>query len=154
MAGDLVALASTWSGLANGSTSTKLTAINALLISGPTVDIDLGIVQGFLKNNGKMPGLLAFVNNTPSSPNPLALQAANYLLAILSGSDGPLLKTASTPGLLAILDNLSADARTGITAGNVTAFNNVCTPKVPWWQANGFDGPIDISDLIAAGNLF
>jgi hypothetical protein len=57
------------------------------------------------------------------------------------------------PALLAIVDAVSADARTGVTAGNVTAFNAICQSPIPWWQANGFSAPVTLFDLMAAGNL-
>jgi hypothetical protein len=153
MTGNLSALQTTWAGLAAGSTLAKMAAINAMTAPGATIDIATDKVSNFLSNAGKMPGLLAFVNNTPATPVASALLAANYLVVLLNGSDGGLIPVGSQPGLMAILDQISADARTGITAANVTAFNNLCSPVVPWWQANGFSGPIKIADLIAAGNL-
>lgn len=153
MSGNLTALASTWAGL-SGSTTKKLAVINALTVVGPTVDIDLDAIENFLVTSNKIVGLRAFVNQTPPNPDAGALLAASYLLALLNGSDGPKLRAASQPGLLTILAGLSADARTGISAANVTALNAKCAPAVPWWQANGFGGPITVGDLIAAGNLF
>lgn len=153
MSGNLTALAATWGGLAANPTTKKLDVLNATMVAGATTDVDAAVVAAFLSNNGKMVGLRAFVFNTPSTPDVNALLAANYLVALLSGSDGTQIPVASVPGLLTILDGLSADARTGITAGNITAFHNICIPKLPWWQANGFLKPVGVSDLIAAGNL-
>jgi hypothetical protein len=153
MAGDLAALKTTWSGIGGSTTSKKLAILNAMMVAGPAIDVDLSVVSNFLSNNNKLQGVLAFVNNTPATPDANALLAANYLVALLAGSDGTMMPTGSVPGLLAILSQISADARTGITAGNVTAFNNICTSKIPWWQANGFSGPVTVANLIAAGNL-
>jgi hypothetical protein len=56
--------------------------------------------------------------------------------------------------LASLLLNITTDARVGITAGDVAALNaGAATPAVLWWVANGFSGPVQVSDLIAAGDL-
>lgn len=154
MAADYIALSAAWTGLAGNTTVKKLQAINVLTASGQASDLPLSIIVDFIRNSGKLAGISSFANNPPATPDATALLAANYLLVLLSGGAGSTIPAASIAPLLAILDAISADARTGVTAGNVTAFNNICMPSIPWWQAHGFSGPITLFDLIAAGNLF
>jgi hypothetical protein len=154
MSADYLALASAWSGLAGNTTVKKLQAINATLSSGEPSDLPLNVVSDFVRNSGKLPGIASFVNNPPASPDATALLAANYLLVLILGGADSIIPAASVQPLLTILDNISADPRTGVGAAAVTAFNNICIPTVPWWQANGFNGPVTLFDLMAAGNLF
>ncbi len=154
MAGDFGVLAAKWATLAAAPTVVKLAALNATNVAGPPQDIAADRIENFLVTTNKIVALRAFVYQTPATPNAQALLAANYLIAILQGADGGLIRAGSEPGLLGILSHLSDDARTGITAANVTALINACSPPMPWWQANGFTSPVALSDLIAAGNLF
>lgn len=154
MSGSLTALATTWAGL-SGTTVAKLATINAMTVAGPLQDVSVGTILQYLVSHGRIAGLNSFVNATPSNPVPAALLAASYLQAILAGADGSTVRFASQTGLLAILNHLTDDARIGITAGDITALNNAAsTPAAPWWQSNGFSGPIQVSDLINAGDLF
>lgn len=154
MAGSITALQTTWAGLGAGSTLTKLGTINAMVVANTPQDISVEPVRSYITNKGKMAGLLTFVNNTPSTPLGGSLLACNYLLAILNGADGGYLRAGTESGLLTILSGITDDARTGFVAADVTALNSIVTsPKVPWWQANGYSTPITLADLIAAGNL-
>ena len=153
MSGDSAALQAKWATL-SGTTVSKLQQINAATAPGQVQDIPAEQINALLMKSGKRAGLEAFVIATPNSPLGQSLQAANYLWAIINGCDGGICKFASDPGLIALLAHLADDARTGITAGNVTTVVNLATPQLPWWQANGFTGPIALSDLISAGNLF
>lgn len=152
MSGNAAALQTTWAGL-SGSTVQKLATLNAMNVAGPAQDISSEVVNAYLMRTGKKAGLAAFVNNTPGSPLGQSLLACNYLWAIINGADGGLLRASSEPTLVALLSHVTDDARTGLVAGDVTALVNATTPTMPWWQANGFSGPIQLMDLIAAGNL-
>jgi hypothetical protein len=137
MSGDLVALASTWAGLGaghDGGEARRAERDQRRVLARHALDT----ISSFIRNSGKLAGIASFANNPPAVPDASALKACNYLLAILTGHAGSTIPAAAVPALLAILDAVSADARTGITAGNVVAFNAICQSQVPWWQANGF----------------
>lgn len=153
-ASQVAALQAVWPSLTATNTLTRLAQLNAMMVAGPLQDVAASVIETYLINHNRRTALFNFVTNTPSSPNAQALLAANYLYAILQGVDGGLFRASTEPGLLALMAGLTADARTGVTAGDITALNGVAQPQASWWSANGFAAPVGLPDLMAAGNLF
>ena len=94
----------------------------------------------------------------PSATQP-CLMATNYLLALIefeaSITDTLATSVQSNLDMInSLVDGLLQDGRNGITADILAQVMTLITPSIPWWKANGFPGPILVSDLIAAGNLF
>ena len=117
-------------------------------------DLPVSTILNYLTAVNKLQTLYNFVLSPPSSPNAQALLAANYLHAILQGVDGGFFRASTEPQLLTVMAGLAQDARTGITAADLTALNNATLLPVLWYTLNGWSGPVGLSDLMQAGNLF
>lgn len=152
------ALTDIWATLPEGTTLSKLNTLNAMMVPSPTqVDVSIHEVADYLAGVNKMQGLSDYIASPPPDAIPQAVVGANYLLVILSGTDGPIITTSRADTFQMVQDFLAAlmaDPRTGITQDDVDVLLAKITPPVPWWHANGYPAPIGIMDLIAAGNLF
>lgn len=159
MGGNFTALAAVWATFpAALSTSAKLTQLNSTTTPGPAQDVSRNAIKSILSGAGILATLQAYIAS-PSATQP-ALAATNYLLALITyeaQTIGDVLQT-SNPSNLAMIEqlvpNLLADPANGMTMAILDQIMALITPNVPWWQANGFSGPVLVSDLIAAGNLF
>ena len=155
MAGNYAALATLW-GTLSGTTAQKLAAVNAATSPGPPQDILVSTLVNGLGAGNKMTGLTNFIAN-PGGASAAAIEAATYLLLLVQGADGPTLPTG-TPSFYAQMQTWMAalvvySAQTGITQANSNGFFAMMATTVPWWSANGFSGPVQVLDLVAAGNL-
>lgn len=158
MSGNYTALSTIWATYpASMSTSQKMAALNATIVPGPAVNVSRTSIKAILQGAGVLDTMQAYIAN-PAATQP-ALTATNYLLAVIifEATLGDVLQT-SVPANLTMIENLGpdllADPANGMTQAILTQIMNLITPGVPWWQANGFSGPVLVSDLIAAGNLF
>jgi hypothetical protein len=153
--GNSAALQTVWATL-SGTTAQKLTAINAMTAPGPPQDIQISTLQDFLTTNNLLTPITAYVSNGGPQSVQSSLIACNYIIAILSAIDPTI--HASIPANFAAIQQLGpgllADPGTGVTPQSLAAMMALITPPAPWWQVNGFAGPITITELIAAGNLF
>lgn len=149
------ALKTVWASL-SGPTYAKLAALEAIKVAGPPRDVSLQDVENYLCTDGKIATMRDFVHTPPVDADPRALIAANYLVALIQNGT-PMLITSDATTLaqvMTFLAMMTLDPRTGITADDASALLAMTASEVPWWQAHGFDGPINVKDLIAAGNLF
>lgn len=159
MPGDLTALQARWATFqTSSSTSDKMALLNGAIVPGPAKDVSRAAIKAILTGAGALATMQAYVVS-PSATQP-ALAATNYLLALVlfeADAVGDILQT-SLPANLAMIEevrpNLLTDPANGMTAAILDQIMALITPPVPWWRANGFSGPILVSDLIAAGNLF
>lgn len=129
------ALTAKWPSVTGASTAAKLLNINGQTVTGavPT----------------------AFTVTGPDIYNSLALAEWNLLTVVqqanvrdIIGLNGPLQAGAGTM-VQAMLLSIFA-------AGTATRANLVALARAtaqPWWQANGYLGPINNNDLTAAGGL-
>lgn len=132
------ALIAEWPSL-SGSTAQKLAALNALTVTGS--------IPSTIYVTGAQ--LLNCINWTEFA----ALTAAQQSnLLSLCAVPGPLLGGSANTGfilvgmILAYFTNHSGPTLTALTALAQAAVQ-------PWWQANGYPGPFNVNDLVAAGNL-
>lgn len=166
MTGNISALQTAWSTL-EGTTAQKLVLLNAATAIGPPQDIKVGTLKNFLNANGLIVAANSYVAN---GTNTDALLGCNYILALLVtppmangmpysyvAANNFMLQT-SLPANFAAIQTLApgllADPLTGWTVALLNQMIAIIAPPVPWWQANGFSGPITVTDLIAAGDLF
>jgi hypothetical protein len=155
----ITALRAKWAAYPSSmTTSDKLAALNSLSVPGPARDVQRSEIKKVLQGGGVFDRMQAYVANPAAATQP-CLTATNYILALVTyeASLNPVLATSIPANLAAIqvlVPNLLADPANGMTPATLTAVMALITPGVPWWQANGFSGPILVSDLIAAGNLF
>lgn len=162
MAGDLAALTTIWSTFPSTmTTADKMSALNHVTAIGPARDVLRSEIKKVLSVNGTMTKMQAYVANPTAATQP-CLTATNYIVALITyeaalASVGDTLKTSDPTNLNTIqsmVPNLLSDPNNGLTQDVMDQVMALITPRVPWWQANGFSGPILVSDLIAAGDLF
>jgi acetylornithine deacetylase/succinyl-diaminopimelate desuccinylase-like protein len=155
------ALIAKWDTL-TGTTAEKLAAINALVVAGPTLDVPVSALVGYLGLNLKLAKLQAYAANPPSGSGPEAVAVAQEVISLIASPNAPGFGT-SDPAILAtvtaLLEALVADANTGLTSADQAAILALAATSVPWWQASVADGgaglssPVTQADLDAAGGL-
>lgn len=132
------ALKTQWATL-TGTTSAKLTAINALTISG-SVPTSLYITGSQLLNCINWAEFNALT----------AAQQANILT--LCNCPGQLLGGSGNTTLM--VDGMMLAYFTNRAGPTITALTALAQASATsWWQVNGYSTPIGPNDLIAAGNL-
>ena len=152
--GDLKALQTTWATL-TGTTAQKLATLNAMTVPGAPQDITITTLSNFLTTNNLLAPITAYASRGPNAVQ-TALIACNYLIAILSATD-PTIHTSMPANFAAIKQlgpGLLADPATSVTPQLLAGMMALVTPSATWWSVNGFTGPLTITDLIAAGNLY
>jgi hypothetical protein len=150
---NLMALVNLWNTM-SGSTARKLQDLNMNMVPGNPVDVPRAEIAKVL--DGDLPKLQAYIANPPEGYAVSTLIAANYMVAIVTveANYSPTLQT-SNPLYFAIIQNMIPDLMlAGVTTATISAMIALVRPLVPWWQANGFSGPINIWNLISAGTLF
>ena len=152
--GNLAALQATWATL-SGTTAQKLASINALMVPGPPQDTTITALQTLLTANNLIAPITAYIARGPNAVQ-TALIACNYLIAILAATDQTI--HTSMPANFAAVQQLGqgllSDPATGVTPQALQAMMALIQPSATWWSVNGFSGPITITELIAAGNLY
>lgn len=130
------ALINQWAGL-SGTTAQKLTAINALTVTG-SVPTTIYITGAQLLNCINWTEFAALT----------AAQQSNLLLLCLN--PGPLLGGSSNTSFLLVGMILAYFTNhSGPTIVALTALSQAVVQ--PWWQANGYPGLFNNNDLTAAG---
>ena len=154
------ALSNIWAGL-SGSDASKLAQINAMMVAGPNVDISISVVAGYLLLRGIYPTIVAFAGGSPSGNqvHDAALVAAKTFVAWITLQGAPDVHM-SQPDVFAAFNQLSAvmvaqetasPGSTGFTQADADGLLALAQTQIPWWQANGFDGPVTASDVANAG---
>ena len=151
---DLATLREAWARV-TGGTSAKLAAINKLTTVGKPGDLPVARVTEYLGDRRAhledyagmivTQDLRAKLGMSPVSPG---VVAANHLLLLLDGQDGPALRT-SQPSVLTIFQNLLAtlvaEPSSGLTAADRDNLLALVYPQVPL-----FGQPVSVLDLVAA----
>jgi hypothetical protein len=154
------ALAQAWANL-SGDTASKLAQINAMTVDGPNVDVDIQQVAGYLLLQGIYPTLTAFAAGSPNSnaTHDAALTAAKSLVAWVGLQNAPPVHM-SQPAVLAAVTSLgnavvaqetAVPGSTGFTQAILNGLLALGQTTQFWWLANGFNGPVTMSDAIIAG---
>lgn len=134
------ALINEWATL-TGTTQQKLTAINALTVTGT--------VPSSLTVSGVQ--MLNCINWAEFNALTAQEQSNLLLLCAVDGVNGQILGGSANAGLIAGGMFLAYFSHTGPTIAALTALAQGIVQ--PWWQANGYSSPISPSDLVAAGGL-
>ena len=150
-------------GTLSGTTAQKLAAINALTVPGPSVDVSVSSVVGYLLLSGGYLPLAAFAQTaaTGNTTHDTALAAAKTVMALMTIPNAPSFGM-SNPGTFAAVKGM-ADAilaqetaspgSTGFTQAIHDGLLALCSTSTPWWQSAGYTGPFSQADLAAAGGL-
>ena len=132
------ALAAKWATLSPDTTANKLLALNNLTVTGT-------IPTTFYITGDKILNCINYAEFKALT----AAQQSNVLA--LCRVPGNLLGGSSNTSF--IVDGMIIDyfPGAGPTIAALTALAQAAT--IPWWQSVGSNGPISLTDLIAAGNL-
>lgn len=132
------ALINQWASLTPGTTAQKLTQLNAMTVTG-------SVPTSFFVTGDK---LLNCINWTEF--NALTAQQQSNILALCQVPGGLLGGSTNTAF---IVDGMIL-AYFPIAGPTIAALTALAQATVqPWWQANGYPGPITNNDLVAAGGL-
>lgn len=157
MAPNYTALATQWATYSAGmTTSQKLQAVNSLQVTGEPVDVKRTDIIAILNNSGALATLRNYAASPPQGAASAVIQAANYVIAIVDyeATYMPTLET-SNPTYLAAIQNMMPNLLTaGVSQDVVNQLNALISPQALWWSMNGFSAPVNIFDLIQAGNLY
>lgn len=154
------ALAQVWAGL-SGSSDSKLAQVNAMTVAGPNVDVSIQQVAGYLLLQGIYPTIATFAETSPNSTQPHdgALTAAKTFTAWIALPNPPPVHM-SQPDVFTAVNQLgnammaqetASPGSTGFTQAILTGLLALGETTMPWWQANGFHGPVTGADVAAAG---
>lgn len=149
--GNIAALQAIWPTLPGLPTMQKLTILNNKMVPGPPQDISTVVLSDFLTSKNILQSITEYVYK---GTNQSALIGCNYLLVLLSGS---IIHTSIPTNFAAVQQlgaGLLADPVTGVTQADVIELLSIVAPPTVWWKVNGFEGPISLTELIAAGNLY
>jgi len=162
MSANYAALIAKWATLPAATTGAEVTAnlatINALTVAGPSIDVPMSAVVGYLALSMKWQALKAYAAAAPSGSIAEAVTAASELIELAG-----ILPTFATSEptvlaqLTALLTVLTSDANSGVVAADQTALLALAATTVPWWEASveqgggGLTSAVNIHDLIMAG---
>ena len=149
----MTVLSQFWATLpASLTTAQKLAQLNATLVAGPPRDVPVSSVLGYLMLNNKLVGLQSYAASPPAGASPGAVVVAKELIAgfaFPSFTGFQMSNPTIYSQVSASLQALASDTLTGITSADVTALLNLAATTVPWWEANGYSGPITAAYLTA-----
>lgn len=138
IAANYAALSTQWAQLTPGTTTAKLTQLNAMTITGSVPTTMMTTTDAVL--NCVVWSEFAALT---------AVQQTNFLM--LCTNPGKLL--GGSANLTRILPGMIV-AYFGGGSGTVTNLSALAAATVqPWWQSNGFSQPIGTADLTLAGGL-
>jgi hypothetical protein len=140
--------------LAAGMTAAeKLAAIGTWMVAGPMQDVSVSSVSAYLAVQGKLPRLEAYAAAAPATAATLAEAAAKSYFDLLPNGVRTIEMSNATvyAAVQGWLNAWTGDTNTGVTSTDVTNILALAATQIPWWEANGYPGPININDLAAAG---
>jgi hypothetical protein len=132
-----------------------------MTVAGPSIDISIQQVMGFLLLSGIYPTVAAFAGtaNNNTQPHDGALQAAKTFMAWIELQNAPAVHM-SQPSVVAAVTQMgnamvaqetASPGSTGFTQAILDGLLALGQTTKPWWQANGFSGPVTGADAAAAG---
>jgi hypothetical protein len=160
---DYTALVAKWATL-TGTTQQKLDVLNGTMVAGPTVDVTVPQVVGYLLLNQSYLPLQSFALTTAPGGNATyaaALVAAKTLIEWLTVANAPTMQmsnaavaqtVAGMAGLL-LAQETAAPGSTGFTSAVFNGLLALAATQIPWWFSSGYTSPISAGDLAAAGGL-
>ena len=142
------ALATKWAVITTANpgftTAQKLAALNALMVAGPNAD---GVYATFF-------AYCAHAIATLEAGGTLtgAQQAAANWAAFIATPGISSVQT-SVPAVYSMVSTMmsaiASDSASGLTGAIVSSLLALAATQIPWWQANGFSGPITSAYLTA-----
>lgn len=135
------ALIAKWPDVSGATTADKLTTLNGETIAGPVVGVPVVQVMTYLWTNGLWLPMLAAAQAGTSN-------GAIAAVALLEDRTRETIDF-SLPTATALLADLVSHSL--LSQAQSDAIVAMGTPQVPWWQGNGYSGPIGYGDLAMAG---
>lgn len=156
MPADYAKLKEVWPTL-SGTTGEKISAINAMTITGPNIDVTVETVVGYLLLNGTYPTLSAFAKGTVGSAN--ALEAARVLFSWITIPNAPSMQMSNSivfaqvqaMGAALVAEEAATAGSTGFTTTIMSGLLSLCETQLPWYTQIGLSGPVSEPDIEAAG---
>jgi hypothetical protein len=139
------------------TTDQKLAVLNATMVAGPNVDVPVATAMLYLANAGKWAALLVYAQKAYATLQAggtltAAQTAAAQLAALIAVPQFTAFSTSTSAGYTAcktMLNAVASDSASGLSAADVTTLLGFAATVQPWWQANGFIGPITTAHLTA-----
>jgi len=132
-----------------------------MTVAGPNVDVSIQQVAGYLLLQGIYPTITAFAATSPNQTEPHdgALLAAKTFVAWIALPNPPPVHMSQSDVFAAVnqmgnammAQETASPGSTGFTQDVLNGLLALGQTVVPWWQANGFSGPVMAGDAIAAG---
>src|SRR6185437_12185827 len=154
------ALALLWPSL-SGSTSDKIAQVNAMTVAGPNADVSISQVAGFLLLRGIYPTIAAFAQGSTNgnATHDGALTAAKTFMAWIGLPGAPpvhmgqsdVYAAVTAMGNAMVAQETASPGSTGFTQAILDGLLALAQTTQPWWQANGFTGPVTALDAANAG---
>lgn len=157
--GSAFALSQIWPTV--GTTEDKLAFVNALIVAGPNIDVAIPQVAGYLLLAGIYPIVESFATGSPTG-DPIhdgALIALKTFVAWLTIPNAPpvhfsdpvvFAQITAFTGVVAAQE-ASSPGSTGFTQEVHDGLLALGQTALPWWQANGFRGPVTLTDAANFG---
>ena len=139
------------------TTAQKLAALNALMVAGPNADVPVPTVVALLEGQGVYATFFAYCAHaiaTLEAGGTLtgAQQAAANWAAFIATPGISSVQT-SVPAVYSMVSTMmsaiASDSASGLTGAIVSSLLALAATQIPWWQANGFSGPITSAYLTA-----
>jgi len=154
------ALSQLWPSLTGSTTSAKIAQVNAMTVAGPNVDVSISQVAGFLLLQGIYPTIASFAQGSTNgnAAHDGALMAAKTFMAWVALPSVPSVHmglsdvyTAVTAmGNAMVAQETASPGSTGFTQAILNGLLALAQTTQPWWQANGFSGPVTALDAANA----
>jgi hypothetical protein len=155
------ALVAKWPSVTGANTAAKLANLNGQTVAASgTQDVSASAIFNVLLGTLEWGNIELMSRPLPTGTLGPVLNAADANVAKLitfarivqSGITIPTSNAAIATSLNSLLTQMVTAHL--IAAGTQTTIVALATPPpVPWWQSNGYLGPINLNDLAAAGNL-
>jgi len=132
------ALKAIWPSL-KGTFEERLATLNAMTVDGPRQPVDVVTATNYMRQNGTW-----YAIKMAASSNQAAFAAVDLVQDLRVQTIDFTLPIVMQMGTLLVGANLMTQAQWD---GLVSLSHTV----VPWWQANGYAGPIGVGDTDAVG---
>ena len=151
------ALSQEWSSLSGSTVADKLASLNAMTVAGPNVDVSIQQVAGYLLLQGVYPTIATFAEGSPNNTQPHdgALSAAKSFMAWVTMPNPPdvhfsqsaVAAAVTQLGNAMVAQETASPGSTGFTQAVLDGLLALGQTTLPWWQANGFGGPVTSTDV-------
>lgn len=147
-------LTAIWPNVSGTDDPTKLATLNAMTAAGQARDVSVSAIVGYLGLQGKLKPLINYAATPGTTAIAAAAAVAEALVTLLQSPNAPGFQMSNATVYTTVsgmLATLASDPLSGITATDQTNLLALAAATAPWWQVNGFNGPLNLNDIAAAG---